>query len=130
MTDPLTDAVRRLKRLQQDVERLKAGQDEEGEPRLFVTEQDRAVARDESDVRSDDVAASETATAADTADIRPNDLQSIETARADDTINVRDRDVAAAETATAMDSIDTVGEAVSPLYWNDAAWNTSEYPDE
>ena len=40
MTDPLTDAVRRLKSLQEDVERLKAGRDQEGEPRIFLTEQE------------------------------------------------------------------------------------------
>jgi acyl carrier protein len=38
MTDPLTDAVRRLKGLQEDIERLKSEQDEEGEPRLFFVE--------------------------------------------------------------------------------------------
>jgi len=44
MTDPLTDAVRRLKKLQQDVERLKSAQDEEGEPRLLFQVSDRATA--------------------------------------------------------------------------------------
>jgi hypothetical protein len=43
MTDPLTDAVRRIKGLQADIERLKAAQDEEGEPRLFFV-QDEFVA--------------------------------------------------------------------------------------
>jgi|APHM01.1.fsa_nt_gi hypothetical protein len=38
MTDALTDAVRRIKGLQADIERLKAAQDEEGEPRLFFVE--------------------------------------------------------------------------------------------
>lgn len=111
MTDPITDAVRRIKRLQQDVERLKAGTSEEGEPRLFVSEDDRAAASDESDVR-------------------PNDIAAAETARTSDTVAVRDRDTGASETAIATDSeAETVGEAVAPLYWNDGAWNTSEYPD-
>jgi hypothetical protein len=42
MTDPLTDAVRRLKGLQEDVERLKAEQDEEGQPRLLFSEAETA----------------------------------------------------------------------------------------
>jgi hypothetical protein len=47
MTDPLTDAVRRLKGLQEDIERLKSEQDEEGEPRLFFVEDEFvAVAND------------------------------------------------------------------------------------
>jgi len=111
MTDPITDAVRRIKRLQQDVERLKAGTSEEGEPRLFVSEADRAVASDESDTRLNDIAAAETA-------------------RTTDTAVVRDRDIGTNETAIATDSeAKTAGESVAPLYWNDGAWNTSEYPD-
>jgi hypothetical protein len=43
MTDPLTDAVRRLKGLQEDVERLKSAQDEEGEPRILFSEAETAV---------------------------------------------------------------------------------------
>jgi hypothetical protein len=44
MTDGLTDAVRRLKQLQNDVERLKSAESEEGEPRLIFNAQERAVA--------------------------------------------------------------------------------------
>lgn len=47
MTDPLTDAVRRLKQLQQDVERLQSAEDEEGEPRLFFTTEEQARADDD-----------------------------------------------------------------------------------
>lgn len=65
MTDPLTDAVRRLKELQADVERLKAGQDEEGEPRIFIQERERAIASDRRSIRAADIATFETATAAD-----------------------------------------------------------------
>lgn len=46
MTDALTDAVRRLKGLQEDVERLQAGQNEEGEPRLLFQVQEAAVANE------------------------------------------------------------------------------------
>jgi len=51
MTDPLTDAVRRLKGLQEDVERLKAAQDQEGEPRLFFDQSDRVLVSDTSRTR-------------------------------------------------------------------------------
>jgi hypothetical protein len=64
MTDPLTDAVRRLKKLQQDVERLQSDEDQEGEPRLFFTSQEQAVA-DETVKIGPDETQSETATAND-----------------------------------------------------------------
>jgi hypothetical protein len=64
MTDPLTDAVRRLKQLQQDVERLQSAENEEGEPRLFFTTQEQAVA-DETVKIGPDETQSETATATD-----------------------------------------------------------------
>jgi len=46
MTDDLTDAVRRLKELQADVERLKAGDDQRGVPRLLFSQSETAVASD------------------------------------------------------------------------------------
>jgi hypothetical protein len=64
MTDPLTDAVRRLKRLQQDVERLQSGEDQEGEPRLFFIKEEQAVANETVKIGPDETQ-SETATAAD-----------------------------------------------------------------
>ena len=65
MTDPLTDAVRRLKGLQEDVERLKAAQNEEGEPRIFIQEQDAARASDATALRAADIAIFEAARAGD-----------------------------------------------------------------
>jgi hypothetical protein len=65
MTDPLTDAVRRLKELQQDVERLQSGQDEEGEPRLFFNAQEQAVGDDTLAVIGADERQTETAVADD-----------------------------------------------------------------
>jgi hypothetical protein len=47
MTDGLTDAVRRIKQLQNDVERLKSAENEEGEPRLIFNAQERATATDQ-----------------------------------------------------------------------------------
>jgi hypothetical protein len=64
MTDPLTDAVRRLKQLQQDVERLQSAENEEGEPRLFFVSQEQATA-DETVKLGPDESQSETATASD-----------------------------------------------------------------
>jgi hypothetical protein len=64
MTDPLTDAVRRLKQLQQDVERLQSAEDEEGEPRLFFTSQEQAIANETVKIGADE-SESETATAND-----------------------------------------------------------------
>lgn len=56
MTDPLTDAVRRLKELQQDVERLKSSENEEGQPRLLFSAQETASISDaQTDIRSKQV---------------------------------------------------------------------------
>jgi hypothetical protein len=53
MTDELTDAVRRLKELQADVERLKAGDDQRGVPRLLFSQSETAVGRDaQADIRN------------------------------------------------------------------------------
>jgi|APHM01.1.fsa_nt_gi hypothetical protein len=46
MTDPLTDAVRRLKRLQENVERLESRENVETEPRLLFDQLDVATAND------------------------------------------------------------------------------------
>jgi hypothetical protein len=76
MTDPLTDAVRRLKKLQQDVERLQSAENEEGEPRLFFTAQEQAQVEIIVDVLDNDVSNVETATATDTQqDIRLQRVQ-------------------------------------------------------
>jgi hypothetical protein len=64
MTDGLTDAVRRLKQLQNDVERLKSAENEEGEPRLIFNAQERAVAAETVKIGADETQ-SETATAGD-----------------------------------------------------------------
>jgi hypothetical protein len=71
MTDPLTDAVRRLKQLQQDVERLQSGEDEEGEPRLFFSALEQGVADDDLAVIGADERQAETAVA----DDRQTDLR-------------------------------------------------------
>jgi len=65
MTDELTDAVRRLKELQADVERLKAGDDQRGVPRLLFSQSETAVASDVSTVAGADLTADETAVASD-----------------------------------------------------------------
>jgi len=65
MTDDLTDAVRRLKELQADVERLKAGDDQRGVPRLLFSQSETAVANDTPRVIDADTATTETAVARD-----------------------------------------------------------------
>jgi hypothetical protein len=82
MTDPLTDAVRRIKQLQNDVERLKSAENEEGEPRLFFNTQERAVATETIKIGPDETQ-SEIAVATETIKIGPDEVQ-FETATADD----------------------------------------------
>jgi hypothetical protein len=52
MTDPLTDAVRRLKQLQETVERLESRENVEAEPRLLFEQADVATADDSTALRS------------------------------------------------------------------------------
>ena len=111
MTDPLTDAVRRLKALQEDVERLKAGRDQEGEPRIFLTEQDRGVATDVFDLRAADIDAEETPLATDVFDLRAADIDAEETALATDTQALR---------------LQREHEAAT---WGTSGWGTSGYND-
>jgi hypothetical protein len=86
MTDDLTDAVRRLKELQADVERLKAGDDQRGVPRLLFSQSETAVGRDRADTRSRDVVALETGVASDRqSELRLRDLQQSDVATARDT---------------------------------------------
>lgn len=110
MTDPLTDAVRRIKDLQEDVERLKSGQDEEGESRLLFSVQEQGVA-------------------ADTLAVVSSDISAAEAALADDAITIVEADVAQSEAAVADDQqedlrarqLDTVGA------YNQSGYNTSSY---
>jgi len=84
MTDELTDAVRRIKELQADVERLKAGDDQRGVPRLLFSQSETGVARDTSAIVGADTATTETAVGRD----RQTDLRlqrTVETGRYDRT---------------------------------------------
>jgi hypothetical protein len=84
MTDELTDAVRRLKELQADVERLKAGDDQRGVPRLLFSQSETAVGSDSIDTRSRDVVSFETAVGQDRTDVFSRDLQQSDVGRARD----------------------------------------------
>jgi hypothetical protein len=113
MTDPLTDAVRRLKGLQEDVERLKAAQNEEGEPRIFLQEQDAARASDALSLRAADIGIFESARASDALSLRAADIGIFESARGSDVQRP------------------LVSETVRPLYWagSETGWNAAAYPD-
>jgi len=110
MTDALTDAVRRLKGLREDVERLKAAQSEEGEIRLFFASDELAMASDAASVRGADVTASDVAAAA-------------------DALSLRGPDVVETETATATDAADVRGTTLTAATWNSAGYTTSTYND-
>jgi hypothetical protein len=130
MTDPLTDAVRRIKKLQEDVERLKAGQDEEGESRLLFSAQETAIAAEVIEVVSSDIPESETAAVDDVLAIVSADIAQSETAvAADQQGGIVSADIAQAETAIADDqqedirarALDTLGS------YNEVGYNTSTY---
>jgi len=65
MTDELTDAVRRLKELQADVERLKAGDDQRGVPRLLFSQSETAVASERVEIIAADLQQADVAEARD-----------------------------------------------------------------
>ena len=110
MTDAITDAVRRLKRLQEDVERLKAGRDQEGEPRIFLTEQESVDVEDALKIVADDIAATETVVV-------------------DDVAAIVKRDLAAAEAVLVTDQLADIRSqgTIVDATWNTATWNVSDY---
>jgi len=65
MTDELTDAVRRLKELKADVERLKAGDDQRGVPRLLFSQSETAVASERVEIIAADLQQADVAEARD-----------------------------------------------------------------
>jgi len=86
MTDELTDAVRRLKELQADVERLKAGDDQRGVPRLLFSQSETVLGADRADTRSRDLISTETAVGSDQqSELTLRDLRDTDVAKAADT---------------------------------------------
>lgn len=108
MSDDLTEAVRRLKGLREDVERLKAARDEEGEIRLFIQDADVAGATDAVAVRGSDLSALDVAVAA-------------------DILNLRGPDISPSDAATAADGERVYGRDVTSARWNSGRYNTTTY---
>jgi len=102
MTDPITDAVRRIKRLQQDVERLKSGTNERGVPRVLRQLTD--------DTAIDDTVETGPAAAVDDSIVATDSVTTGPDAAVDETTGVSD----ATSTTTA---------AVERAAWNEAAWD-------
>jgi hypothetical protein len=129
MTDSLTDAVRRLKGLQADVERLKAERDQEGVPRLFFTAPEDALAVDTLALLGEDILGAETAVADDAQGrLVSNDLASAETAVADDAqAGLVSNDLASAESAVADDTpLSAIRDVTAPGY-NSVGYTTTSY---
>jgi hypothetical protein len=109
MTDALTDAVRRIKELQQDVERLKSSENEEGQPRLLFSIQEQ------------------TLTGA-TVSVVSSDIDSVEIAATPDVLNLVDSDIKSVETVATDDKQDIRGRQVdNSATYNDSGYNTSSY---
>jgi hypothetical protein len=109
MTDALTDAVRRIKKLQQDVERLKSSENEEGQPRLLFSIQEQTSADDAVSVRGPDFESVEAVESADVLNLVDSDIDNSETVVAEDTQEIRGRQVDNSAT------------------YNDSGYNTSSY---
>jgi len=86
MTDGLTDAVRRLKGLQEDVEQLKAAREQEGVPLIILQDSEGATASDaQAGLVASDLDVADTATAADAqAGLIASDFDVADTATAAD----------------------------------------------
>jgi len=111
MTDELTDAVRRLKELQADVERLKAGDDQRGVPRLLFSQSETVLGADRADTRSRDLISTETAVGSDQqSELTLRDLQQSDVATARDS-------------QTDLRKQRTVGGG----FYNAAGYNTASY---
>jgi hypothetical protein len=115
MTDPLTDAVRRLKGLQEDVERLKSAQDEEGEPRILFSEAETAVVTQGFGLRSQSL----------TSDAFYNDA-GYQTATVDavDIVRPRETETASADDSQSLRSSNVTGTAT---YSDTSGYNTATY---
>jgi len=130
MTDELTDAVRRLKELQADVERLKAGDDQRGIPRLLFSQSETVVGRDRPDTRSRDAVSFETGVASDSTDTRFRDVISTETAVGRDRQSeLTLRDLQQSDVATARDvQTDLRNQrTVEDGFYNTAGYNVATY---
>jgi len=133
MSDPLTDAVRRLKQLQQDVERLKSAQDEEGEPRLLFQVSERATASERRRI-GPDVTHLDVVTAADaqTKLVHQNVLHADVATGADAQTKLVDQNVLHADVATGADVQEDLrlqrAMADTGAY-NSIGYNTSSYED-
>lgn len=132
MTDSITDAVRRLKELQEDVERLKAGQDEDGEPRLLFTAQERATVNDVITLTNQNEAQADVAAVTNSIDIIDNNEVQADVATADDTVRIGP-DETQADTATATDQQAdlrqqrVVGNNVNNGQFVTSSYNTTTY---
>jgi len=86
MTDGLTDAVRRIKGLQRDVEQLKSAREQEGVPLIVLQSAEQAVASDaQVGLVANDLKNADAATATDAqAGLVASDLKNAETATATD----------------------------------------------
>jgi len=130
MTDELTDAVRRLKELQADVERLKAGDDQRGVPRLLFSQSEAAVGRDRTDTRSRDVVSFETGVASDKTDTRSRDVIFVETGVASDRQSgLILRDLQQSDVAEARDAQTDLRKqrTVEDGFYNAAGYNVATY---
>lgn len=130
MTDELTDAVRRLKQLQTDVERLKAARDQEGVPRLFFQTGERAVVVDAISLKETDLTAVDGAAVVDTLNFGAADLIARERAAATDAQGrLITSDTSAADTATAADAQADLRlqRTVERAAFNRSGYNTSTY---
>jgi pyruvate kinase len=129
MTDSLTDAVRRLKGLQADVERLKAERDQEGVPRLFFSAPEDALAVDTLALRREDILGTDTVTVDDTqTGLVFQDLDAADTVTVDDAqTGLVFQDLDAADTVTVDDTpLSAIRDVTAPGY-NSVGYNTSDY---
>jgi hypothetical protein len=112
MTDALTDAVRRIKKLQQDVERLKSSENEEGQPRLLFSVQEQTLTGETVSVVSSDIDSVEAVESADVLNLVDNNIENTETVVTDDVQeDLRGRQVDNSAT------------------YNNSGYNTSSYND-
>jgi len=112
MTDGLTDAVRRIKGLQRDVEQLKSAREQEGVPLIVLQSAEQAAASDAQ------------------VGLVNSDLKNVDVATATDTqAGLVDSDINNAETATAADAQDDLRlqRTIEDATYNNTGYLTTTY---
>jgi len=131
MSDPLTEAVRRLRQLQEDVERLKSG--DEGESRILRLINEPTIVSDVVSARLNDTEVVDRTNIGDLVTARLNDVGISDQTNIGDTTDTRRNDREVSDRARADDSVTTTTGNGAGFTWADHSgsggdqWDLTEW---